>query len=115
MAPPPLRTPVGPSKRDGPERISPMQRFLGLYKASAAAFEQGMKATPQQQQAGMDAWRSCAKKAGASIGGRVAPIGKTLRVTTASTAPTTNALGGHSTLQAESKEAVAEVLKGHPH
>ena len=37
------------------------------------------------------------------------------RACSGSRAPATNDLGGYSLLQAESKEALAEVLKGHPH
>ncbi|HEV3190767.1 MAG TPA: hypothetical protein VGY54_09745, partial [Polyangiaceae bacterium] len=44
-----------------------------------------------------------------------APLGKSLRVTKGGTSPATNDLGGFSILQAESKEALAETLKGHPH
>jgi hypothetical protein len=92
-----------------------MKKFLVLYKASAAAFEQAMKSTPEQQKAGMDAWMTWAKKAAGSIVDLGAPLGKSQRVTTGGASPTTNDLGGYSILQAESKEAVAEVLKGHPH
>jgi len=92
-----------------------MKKFLVLYKASAAAFEQAMKSTPEQQKAGMDAWMTWAKKAAGYIVDLGAPLGKSLRVTHGSASPATNDLGGYSILQAESKEAVAEVLKGHPH
>jgi hypothetical protein len=92
-----------------------MKKFLVLYKASAAAFAQMMKATPEQQKAGMDGWMAWSKKAAASIVDMGAPLGKSLRVTTAGSAPATNDLGGYSILQAESKEALAETLKGHPH
>jgi len=92
-----------------------MKKFLVLYKASAAAFEQMMKATPEQQKAGMDAWMAWSKKAAASIVDMGAPLGKSLRVTEGSATPVTNDLGGYSVLQAESKEALAETLKGHPH
>ena len=92
-----------------------MKKFLVLYKASAAAFEQAMKATPEQQKAGMDAWMAWSKKAAGSIVDMGAPLGKSLRVTKDSASPTTNDLGGFSILQAESKEALAETLKGHPH
>ena len=44
-----------------------------------------------------------------------APLGKSLKVTAAGASPTKNDLGGFSIMQGESKEAVAEVLKGHPH
>lgn len=44
-----------------------------------------------------------------------APLGKTLRVTPAGASPTRNDLGGYTIMQGESKEALAETLKGHPH
>src|SRR6478736_890732 len=93
-----------------------MKKFLVLYKASAAAFEQMMKtSTPEQQKAGMDAWMAWGKKAAAAIVDMGAPLGKALSVTKDSSSPVTNDLGGYSILQAESKEALAATLKGHPH
>ena len=92
-----------------------MKKFLVLYKASAAAFQQVMKATPEQQKAGMDAWMTWSKKAAGSIVDMGGPLGKSLRVTTGGSMPSTNDLGGYSILQAESKEALAETLTGHPH
>jgi len=93
-----------------------MKKFLVLYKAPASSFEQMMKATPEQQKAGMDAWMTWGKKAAATIVDMGGPLGKSLRVTKGGGAtPTTNDLGGFSILRAESKEAMAEVLKGHPH
>ena len=93
-----------------------MKKFLVLYKASAAAFEQMMKSTtPEQQKAGMDLWMAWGKKAAASIVDMGAPLGKTLLVTPHGASPATNDLGGYSILQGESKEAVAASLKGHPH
>ena len=93
-----------------------MKKFLVLYKAPTSAFEQMKKATPDQQKAGMDAWMAWSKKAGSSIVDMGAPLGKSLRVTKGGAAsPTTNDLGGYSILQGESKEAVAQSLKEHPH
>jgi hypothetical protein len=92
-----------------------MKKFLVLYKAPTSAFEQMKKATPEQQRAGMDAWMSWSKSAASLIVDMGAPLGKSLRVTPAGHSPTTNDLGGYSILQAESKEALAEKLKGHPH
>ena len=93
-----------------------MKKFLVLYKASAAAFAQAMKSTPEQQKAGMDLWMAWGKKAAGSIVDMGAPLGKALRVTgSGGASPTTNDLGGYSILQADSKEALAESLKGHPH
>ncbi len=92
-----------------------MKKFLVLYKAPTSAFEQMQKSTPEQQKAGMDAWMAWGKKAGPSIIDMGAPLGKSLRVTKGGASPVTNDLGGFSILQAESKEALAETLKGHPH
>jgi hypothetical protein len=93
-----------------------MKKFLVLYKAPTSAFEQMKNTTPEQQKAGMEAWMAWSKKAAASIVDMGAPLGKSLRVTKGGAAsPTTNDLGGFSILQAESKEALAEALKGHPH
>ena len=44
-----------------------------------------------------------------------APLGKAMQVTPTGASPTSNDLGGYSVLQAESKEALAASLKGHPH
>jgi hypothetical protein len=74
-----------------------------------------MKATPEQQKAGMEAWMAWADKASASVVDLGAPLGKALKVTPAGPSPTRNDLGGYSIMQGESKEALAEVLKGHPH
>jgi hypothetical protein len=93
-----------------------MKKFLVLYKAPMSAFEQMKKSTPEQQKAGMDAWMGWSKKAGPQIVDMGAPLGKSLKVTKGGTsAPTTNDLGGYSVLQAESKEALAQTMKDHPH
>jgi hypothetical protein len=92
-----------------------MKKFMVLYKASPAAFAQAMKSTPEQQKAGMDAWMAWGKKAAAAIVDMGAPLGKAVRVTPAGASPVVNDLGGYSIMQAESKEALAETMKGHPH
>jgi hypothetical protein len=92
-----------------------MKKFLVLYKAGAADFAKAMSSTPEQQKAGMDAWMAWGQKAQKAMVDMGAPLGKTLRVTRTGAAPTVNDLGGYSILQGESKESVAELLKGHPH
>ncbi len=92
-----------------------MKKFLVLYKAPSTSFEQMMKATPEQQKAGMDAWMAWGAKAKAAIVDMGAPLGKGMRVTPAGARDERNDLGGYSILQGESKEAVAKSLEGHPH
>ena len=92
-----------------------MKKFLVLYKAPTSSFEQMMKATPEQQKAGMDAWMAWGKKTASSTVDMGGPLGKSMRVTNTGASPVTNDLGGYSILQAESKEALSASLKGHPH
>jgi hypothetical protein len=92
-----------------------MKKFLVLYKASAEEFQRAMSSTPEQQKAGMDAWMVWGKKAEKAIVDMGAPLGKALNLTTKGQKAVTNDLGGYSVLQADSKEALAETLKGHPH
>ena len=93
-----------------------MKKFLVLYKASQDAFQQMSKATPEQQKAGMDAWMSWGKKAQSAIVDMGAPLGKSMKVSkNGDASASANDLGGYSILQAESKEALAATLKGHPH
>jgi len=92
-----------------------MKKFMVLYRAPQASFEKMMKATPEEQKAGMDAWMAWGNKAKASIVDMGAMLGKTMKVTPAGASPSRNDIGGYSILQGESKEAVAASLKGHPH
>jgi hypothetical protein len=92
-----------------------MKKFLLLYKAPTSSFEMMKSATPEQQKAGMAAWMDWGKRAASSIVDMGAPLGKSLKVSSDASSATTNDLGGYSILQGESKEAVADSLKGHPH
>jgi len=92
-----------------------MKKFLVLYRASKAGFEQMMKSTPEQQKAGMDAWNAWSKRAATAIVDMGGPLGKSVRVTKKGTEPVFTDFGGYSVLQAESKEALAATLKEHPH
>ena len=92
-----------------------MKKFLVLYKAPLTSFDQMKKATPEQQKAGMDAWRAWGQKAASSIVDMGGPLGQSLRVTPTGSTSVRNDLGGFSVMQAESKEALGETMKGHPH
>ena len=92
-----------------------MKKFLVLYRAPLTAYEQMKKATPEQQKAGMEAWMTWGKKAQSSLADMGAPLGKSIKVTPAGASDSKNDLGGYSIMQAESKEALAKTLEGHPH
>ena len=92
-----------------------MKKFLVLYKAPLASFDQMMQATPEQQKAGMDSWKTWGAKAAASVVDMGAPLGRAMKVTPSGATAVRNELGGFSIMQGESKEALAELMKGHPH
>jgi hypothetical protein len=94
-----------------------MKKFMVLYMAPSAQFEQMMKnATPEQQKQGMDAWMKwmSANKASMVDGG--GPLGKTKRVDASGAKDAKNELGGYSVVQADSHDAAARLFgKDHPH
>jgi hypothetical protein len=85
-------------------------KYLVLYRAGTTASEQMAQSTPEQAQAGMDAWTAWAARAG----GAVVDLGTPLGVVD-SGGDSGDPIGGYSILQAESPEALSEVLRGHPH
>jgi hypothetical protein len=94
-----------------------MKKFMVLYKAPSAEFEQMMKtATPEQQRKGMDAWMTWMNANKASLIDGGAPLGKTKRIDAKGTADTRNEIGGYSIVQADSHDAAAKIFgQDHPH
>ena len=86
-----------------------MTKFLVLYRADASASEQMANATPEEQQAGMQAWMEWFGKAGEAVVDGGAPV---MGGEAAAGAP---AVCGYSVLQADSRAALDTVLEGHPH
>jgi hypothetical protein len=85
-------------------------KYLVLYRSSMTAEEQMAQSTPEQAQAGMDAWTAWAQQAGDTI--------VDLGTPTAVVDPggdSGDPIGGYSIMQAESHEALGKILEGHPH
>ena len=87
-----------------------MTKFLVLYRAPSTAAEQMAAGTPEQAQAGMDAWMAWAQRAGDAV----VDLGAPLAVVEAG-GDAGDPIGGYSVLQAEDAEALVKVLDGHPH
>ena len=91
-----------------------MTKYLVLYLAPVSAREQMANSTPEQMQAGMEAWMTWAAKAGDALVDLGNPLGPAGHV-----GPPTPSGGfdtaGFSILQADSADAVLGVLDGHPH
>jgi hypothetical protein len=92
-----------------------MKKFLVLYRSSTPARELMASSTPEQMQAGMDAWEAWTKQAGDAIVDLGSPVGDAQRVGAASGSAGGSQTTGFSILQADSEDAVVALLKDHPH
>ena len=89
-----------------------MKKFLVLYESSVPAGEMMADATPEQMQAGMDAWQSWAGKAGSGIVDLGSPVGAGRNVGGSGGG---DHVTGFSILQADSQDDVVKLLDDHPH
>ena len=87
-----------------------MTKYLVLYRSPMTADDQMSQVSAEQAQAGMDAWNTWGQHAG----GAIVDMGSPTRVVEAA-GDTADPVGGFSILQADSREALDEVLQGHPH
>jgi hypothetical protein len=87
-----------------------LTKYMVLYRSKITAGEQMAQSTPEQAQAGMDAWMAWAGEAGDAI----VDLGTPLSVVDPG-GDSGDPIGGYSILQAESHEALDKVLAGHPH
>lgn len=87
-----------------------MAKFLVLYRSETTAAAQMAQSTPEQAQAGMDAWMAWTGKAGDALVDLGAPLAQVQAGGDAG-----DPIGGYSILQADSADALAAVLDGHPH
>lgn len=89
-----------------------MSKFLLLYRAPVSAQDQMANASPEQAQAGMDAWMAWAGKAGPAIvdlGTPTSPAG-TLGAGTGD-----GTIARYSIMEADSAEALQTLCEDHPH
>jgi hypothetical protein len=89
-----------------------MPKFLVLYRAPISAREQMASATPEQAKAGMDAWMAWSGKAGGAIVDLGAPLGEGATV---GGDASDGDIAGFSILEADSQQAVVDLLNDHPH
>lgn len=93
-----------------------MSKFFVLYLAPVSAIEQMMaNSTPEQMKAGMNAWMTWMNDHKKSLADMGAPLGKTKRVTAAGVSSVKNEVTGYTIVEADSDEAAAKLLVGHPH
>ena len=92
-----------------------MKKFLVLYNAPIASFDEMMKnLTPEKGKEQSEVWQKWMddhKDVFIDIG---APLGKNKRLTSASLNDARNEVGGYSVVKAESAEDVAKIFSGMP-
>jgi len=91
-----------------------MTSYLVLYRSPISPQEQMASATPEQAQAGMEAWMTWSGKAGDAVVDLGSPLAAA-GTKGAAGAEGAGYLGGFSVLRADSADALDAVLDGHPH
>ena len=89
-----------------------MAKYLVLYTSSDTAEETMANATPEDQEAGMEAWMAWSRRAGDAVLDLGAPLQPAAIV---GDAPSADGVTGFSLLRGDSTSAVEELLEGHPH
>jgi hypothetical protein len=91
-----------------------MAKFMVLYRSPVSAEEQMAGSTPEQAQAGMEAWNAWGAKAGDSLVDFGSPVSQ-VGVVGADSSSSGDYIGGFSVLEADSVDSVRTVLDDHPH
>jgi hypothetical protein len=92
-----------------------MHKFLVLYLSPMSAGEQMGSATPEQAQAGMDAWMAWARAAGDAVVDLGSPLQHAVSIPSGASARAGLHVGGYSVMQAESADVLRGTLGSHPH
>jgi len=91
-------------------------KFMVVYRADPAAIQQmTTNMSPEQAAAGMEAWQQWAASCGPALVDLGSPLGPGSHLEDGSAGPSTTGICGFSIMEADSTEAVTEMLKGHPH
>jgi hypothetical protein len=87
-------------------------KYLVLYRSKVSAAEQMEGASPEDAQAGMDAWMQWSSKVGNAMVDMGSPVQSVAVVGGSSDGAH---IGGFSVLEAESAGAAKALVDGHPH
>ena len=92
-----------------------MAKFMVLYRAAGSASEQMASSTPEQAQAGMEAWMKWAGSAGSALLDLGSPLNQVAVVGDGGSSATGQPIGGFSILEAASADAAKKLVSDHPH
>jgi hypothetical protein len=89
-----------------------MSKFMILYRAPGSARDQMANATPEQRQAGLEAWRAWASRVDYAIVDLGTPLAHTTHIGPG--AASADGVCGYSILEAGSAEEIETILTGNP-
>ena len=89
-----------------------MSKFMILYRAPESVSDQMANATPEQRQAGLEAWRAWASRVDYAIADLGTPLAHTTHIGPG--AASTDGVCGYSILEAGSAEEIETILGGNP-
>lgn len=92
-----------------------MKKFMVLYSSAISVGEQMSNSSPEEAKAGMDAWMSWAKAAGEAIVDLGMPLQAAKKLASGSVSDSSSTVSGYSIMQAETAEALSDILSHHPH
>jgi hypothetical protein len=97
-----------------------MKKYLVLYQSEAAlsgvsVSEMFARATPEQLEAGLGAWRTWQSNAGDAVVDPGTALDQSTTVTQDSSVPGKTTITGYGFLQADSIQEAVALMKGHPH
>jgi hypothetical protein len=92
-----------------------MPKFMVLYRSTVPPADLMADSTPEQMQAGMDAWMAWTQKCGDALVDLGSPLGGGTTVTAQSVSPSDGQLAGFSILDTGSIDEATALVQDHPH
>lgn len=94
-----------------------MTKYLLLYMSPVPPQDQMANASPEEGQAGMEAWNAWAGRAGTALVDFGSPVASAGSVGHVDAGPESAGkyIGGFSIMEADSADALRAMLDGHPH
>lgn len=107
---------LGPT-RNRATKETLVTKYMVLYRSSVPASEQMASSTPEMAQAGMQMWMDWAGRVGSAMADMGSPLQPLATMTGAGATAAGGSpfIGGFSVLDAESVDAVKNLLSEHPH
>jgi hypothetical protein len=92
-----------------------MAKYMVLYRSPVSAEEQMASSSPEQAQAGMEAWNTWGAKVGDALVDFGSPVSQAGVVGAEGSTGGAGYIGGFSVLEADSVDDLRALLDDHPH